>query len=373
MKWKKSIAIFSALCMAVLISTGASGVPNNKVANSMIKIHRNATSTYVNGYTVSQIKSAYGIDKLAKDGAGETIAIVDAYGDPNIKSDLKAFDSQFNLPDADLEIDYPNGKPATDAGWALETALDVEWAHAIAPEAKIELVAAYSASTKNLLNAVNYANNHGAQVVSMSWGSDESSSLTQYDSYFKNSGTVYVASAGDNGSEVCWPAASANVISVGGTTLSIDSNGNRTSETAWDESGGGINSYVSEPSWQTKMNISSSSDRATPDVSFDADPATGVAVYDSVRYNGTSGWWEIGGTSFSAPAWAGLIAIGDNYSPISSANELLYKLAGETSYSNPQVNYYDVTSGSNGNSAGQGYDLVTGLGSPVADKLVPKL
>lgn len=375
MKWKKVIAGTTALCLIAAVSAGSAfNSTADKLVNPMIKIHRDATSTYQSGYKPSQISTAYGISSLSVKGSGETIAIVDAYGDPNMASDLQKFDAQFNLPAANLTVAYPSGTPSTDAGWALETALDVEWAHSIAPSAKILLVCAKSASESNLLTAINYANSHGAQVVSMSWGGSEFSGESNYDSYFSHSGTVYLASAGDNGAESSWPAASPKVVAVGGTNLPLDSNGNRTgAETAWSGSGGGLSSYVAEPTWQSNIGISSGNERAIPDVAFDADPNTGVAVYDSISYDGTSGWWVVGGTSLSAPAWAGLVALGDNYSPITSGSQLLYTLAGGTSYSNPQTNFNDITSGSNGYDAGTGYDLVTGLGSPVADKLIPKM
>lgn len=370
MKWKKTISV-AALCLTVLLSSTVSIESCEKDVSPFIQVGRNATSTYTAGYSPAKIKKGYGIDKLANAGAGQTIAIVDAYHDPNIVDDLAVFDNQFGLPAANLTVAYPDGQPNTDTGWALETSLDVEWAHALAPEAQIILVEAKSASTSDLLSAINYANSQNVQVVSMSWGGEENSALKNYDNYFRHSGTVYVASSGDNGAGVNWPACSPYVVSVGGTTLTLDSSGNRTAETAWSGSGGGISSYESEPAWQTNLKISSGNKRAIPDVSFDANPSTGVAVYDSLSYQGTSGWWEVGGTSLSAPAWAGLIAVADNSTPITNADQLLYQLAGGKFYSKPQLRYYDITSGSNGYSARPGYDLVTGLGSPVANKLIP--
>lgn len=173
MKWKSAIAVTAALSLTLAVSAGSAVQQPDKLLNPMIKIHRSATSTYQSGYTPSQISVAYGIDKVSAKGSGQTIAIVDAYGDPNIAGDLAAFDAHFNLPAANLTVAYPSGKPASNAGWALETALDVEWAHAIAPSANIILVCARSASTSNILSAISYANSKGAQVVSMSWGGSE--------------------------------------------------------------------------------------------------------------------------------------------------------------------------------------------------------
>lgn len=348
------------------------------VATPPIHIKGNATSTYQNGYAPSQIKSAYGVSQLSYTGAGETIAIVDAYGSPTIQSDLSTFDSQFGLPAANLTIAYPNGKAnKTNGGWALETSLDVEWAHALAPDAKIMLVVAKSASTSDLINAINYATSHGAQVVSNSWGGSEFSSEASYDSDFQHTGVVYTASAGDSGAGVEWPAASPYVLSVGGTSLTINSNGSYGGETAWSSSGGGTSAYESRPAYQDNWTSVVGSQRGVPDIAWDANPSTGVAVYDSTRDQGQSGWFEVGGTSVGAPSWAAMIALADQgrTSPLSNSDVMtqLYNLAGTTGSSGYTTNFHDITSGSNGNSALPGYDLVTGIGSPQINNLVPAL
>jgi subtilase family serine protease len=335
-----------------------------------------ASPQYVSGFTPSQINKAYGLDKLNKTGAGQTIAIVDAYGSPTIAQDLQTFDQEFNLPAANLEIAYPNGKPSTnDPGWALETSLDVEWAHAIAPQAKILLVVAKSSSISDLLSAINYATNSGAKVVSNSWGGSEFSSESYYNSYFNHSGTVYLASSGDSGAGVSWPASSPYVVAVGGTSLHTDASGNYSSESAWSGSGGGLSSYEPRPAFQDPIQQIVGSRRGNPDIAFDADPNTGVAVYDSTKYQGQSGWFIIGGTSLSAPAWAAVIALADEgrATPYSSAQVLnaLYSLASGANYTRY---FHDITSGNNGGySARSGYDLVTGWGSPIGDQLVPAL
>ena len=172
------IAIVTILVPARLVraDSAQTSAPPGWTANPPIII-RTPVSTggispdaTVSGFSPAQIREAYDINQLGSSGAGKTIAIIDAYGSPTITSDLQAFDQQFGLPAANLTIAYPNGKPSTNAGWALETSLDVEWAHSIAPAATILLVAAKNASTSYLLDAISYATTHGANVVSMSWG-----------------------------------------------------------------------------------------------------------------------------------------------------------------------------------------------------------
>src|SRR5437762_6501685 len=203
-----------------------------------------ATNSTVVGLTPSQVKKAYGFDLLSGDGSGQTIAIVDAYNDPNISSDLKNFSKQFSLANPNLSVVNQTGAstlPKSDGGWAQEISLDVEWAHAIAPKAKILLVEAKSASLTDLLSAVDYARHAtGVSVVSMSWGTNEFMSEGNYNSYFTtpagHQGVTFVASSGDQGSWLgaSWPAVSSNVLSVGGTTLNIsDSTGTYAGETGW--------------------------------------------------------------------------------------------------------------------------------------------
>lgn len=347
-------------------------------AHPPIHIRGSATSTYQNGYAPSQVKTAYGVNQLSYTGAGETIAIVDAYGSPSIQNDLAAFDKQFGLSAANLTIAYPDGAPKrSNSGWALETSLDVEWAHALAPGANIMLVVANSASTTALVDAINYATSHGAQVVSNSWGGSEFSSEASYDTDFQHAGVVYTASAGDSGAGVEWPAASPYVLSVGGTALTINSNGSYGGESAWSSSGGGTSAYESLPSYQTNWSSVIGSGRGVPDIAWDADPSTGVAVYDTTRDQGQAGWFEVGGTSVGAPSWAAMIALADQgrTSPLSNSDVMtqLYNLAGTTNSSGYTTNFHDVTSGSNGNSALAGYDLVTGIGSPQINNLIPAL
>ena len=353
------------------------------------------------GYGPQTIWTAYGLSSLgctyatttdwtdpALCGHGQTIAIVDAYDDPSIESDLQTFDAQFGLPtctsaDGCFVKSAPHGIK-TNSGWALEMSLDVEWAHSVAPGARIVLVEAASNSLGNLLGGVSTAVGTGAKQVSNSWGSNEFSSETSYDSYFESPTASFFVASGDGGNGVEWPAASPYVIAVGGTTLEVGTSGQWSGETAWSGSSGGLSAFEPKPSYQ---NFLGGSQRAVPDVSYDGDPNTGVYVYDSVKINGQSGWWLVGGTSAGAPQWAGISAIANSQGArLSSASfgtsNALYGAA-SGSQSSPQTdpyltNYHDVVSGSNGAcgsvcNAGSGYDEVTGLGSPQANNLVPYL
>jgi subtilase family serine protease len=259
----------------------------------------------------------------------------------------------------------------------LEESLDIEWAHAEAPAAKIVLVEAASNSDTNLFNAVSYANSIGATEVSMSWGGGEFSGETSDDADMAHAGTLYTASSGDSGHGAEYPAASPNVIAVGGTTLngcSGSSCAGYSSETAWSGSGGGASAVEAIPGFQSgytgpvsgASTISglTSGQRGIPDVSFEANPSTGVSVYDSTRYEGQSGWFTIGGTSVGAPDWAGILAAGAAAGKTTLQGHAAIYSGGYA------TNLRDITSGTNGScgtdcTAGTGYDLVTGLGSPV--------
>ncbi len=254
-------------------------------------------------YSPGQIRTAYTVNSLPTQyqGAGETIAIVDAYNDPNITKDLASADSLGSIPaPPSFTILNENGAtsplPRGNTNWGVEESLDVEWAHAIAPAANLLLVEANSSSLSDLLKAVDTARNYpGVAVVSMSWGSSEFSGEASNDSHFTtpsgHTGVTFVASSGDSGGVVEWPAASPNVLSVGGTTLTLNSNNTWASETAWSGSGGGVSRYESTPSYQSGLGYAKHS---TPDVAYDANPNTGVYVYDTYGYGGLLG---VGGTA----------------------------------------------------------------------------
>ena len=324
-----------------------------------------ASTTLTSGYSPAQIATAYGFDKIASTGAGKTIAIIDAYGSPNVQKDLNTFCTQYGLPQTTVNIYYPSGNPAKpDSGWASETALDVEWAHAMAPGATIALVVSPDASLTNLLAAVNYATGTlKATVVSMSWGAAESAGLKTYDSYFNKPGIDFVASSGDSGKGVEWPAVSPYVLGVGGTTLVTNaSSGAVTSETAWNMSGGGLSVTQMLPTYQSGWNLSPG--RGVPDVSYNGDPYTGVSVYFTDPTTNVGGWYIYGGTSAGAPQWAALLA---RRAALGNAGT---NAIGTVIYAAAKTNYAallrDIITGSNGLPATVKYDFVTGLGSPIA-------
>ena len=341
----------------------------------------------------AQMDAAYGVNQIsfggtAGTGAGQTIAIVDAYNDPDVISDANTFSSAFGLPQFNgsgqptLKVLNESGGTSLPAnsspgGWDVEEALDVEWAHSIAPQANIILFEANSNSYGDLLTAVGTAADYaGVSVVSMSWGGGEFSGETSTDPYFVtpsgHQGVTFLAATGDDGTPAGYPAFSPNVVAVGGTSLDINSSGNYLGESAWSDGGGGISVEEAQPSYQVgKVNGTSSTHRTVPDVSMDADPNTGVYVLDS--FDG--GYLQVGGTSLATPMWGGLIAIANQGRSLmgdSSLNGLTQTLP--TLYDLPSTDFHDITSGSNGTySATPGYDLVTGLGTPVANLLVPAL
>ena len=316
------------------------------------------------GLDPSTIQSVYGFPTSSTAGAGTTIAIVDAYDDPTAENDLNVFSSQYGLPACTTangcftKVNQTGGTnyPRANSGWALEISLDIEWAHAIAPGASILLVEASSNSFANLMAAEDYAGKN-AQYVSNSWGGSESSGETSYDSHFIHSGVSFFVSAGDSGLPAEYPSASPNVISVGGTTLTDNGNGTW-SETGWSSGGGGCSAYEIATSAQSGFSgygqAGCNGARATPDVSLDADPNSGVSVYDSTKYYGQTGWWTVGGTSASSPMWAAASA--DNGATVDSSYV----------YGN-HINFNDVTTGNNGAPCLVGYDLCTGMGSWIYD------
>jgi hypothetical protein len=344
----------------------------------------------IGGFSPSQVRHAYGFDQLLftkatgipqlpilivpANGAGQTIAIVDAFDNPTIASDLKIFDQQYGLPDPTFTKATPQGQPAVDGGWAVEIALDVEWAHAIAPYANILLVEAKSNSDADLFNAVSYAaKQSGVSVVSMSFGGDEFAGETGYDSVFKtpanHPGVTFVAASGDYGAPPSYPAVSPNVLAVGGTYLNTDAAGNYLGETGWSGSGGGISQYEAKPGYQSAV-MQSATQRTNPDVAYDA--AHGFSIYCTTAFQGTTGWQDWGGTSDGAPQWAALIAISNQGRALAGkgslfgANYPLYQVL-------PSSSFHDITTGNNGYPAGPGYDLVTGLGSPKAAQVIAGL
>jgi subtilase family serine protease len=319
------------------------------------------------GLTPKQIRAVY---KLPATGGSGTIAIIDAFDYLTAEKDLKVFSDTFGLPactTANGCFEKRNiGRPRTDSGWALEAALDIQWAHAIAPNAKILLVQAQTNSFIDLLNAVDYARNRADVVaISMSWGGSEFDGEQEYDSYFTSQyGATFFAASGDWGTGVIWPSSSPNIVSVGGTTLNLKSDGSLDSETAWYGSGGGVSLFESTPAYQTTYGVKNTGGkRAGPDVSYDADPISGFSVYTSTGYYGQRGWLTVGGTSAGSPQWAAIRALGGS----NVKHAKIYADAASTG----KANYFrDIVSGTNGScalfcTAGTGYDYVTGVGSPL--------
>ena len=327
------------------------------------------------GYVPSTIQKYLG---LSATGTGQTIAIVDAYDHPTIAADLAKFNATFGLPAPPsfkkvTQTGATTGYPAANANWALEIALDVEWAHAIAPGASILLVEAKSASFADMNAAIAYAAKQSAvTVISNSWGATEFSGETTLDTYCKQSAKVCVFATGDYGNPGTYPAYSPYVLAVGGTTLNLATDGTILSETAWGYSGGGVSLYEAKPSFQS---FSTQAKRGTPDVSFNADPATGFAVYDSYPYAGQSGWFQMGGTSAGAPAWAAIIAVSDQLRKAAGKAVLTGTSSKSVYMTNTDIyglttGLADITGGPTNGACGAictptvGFDFVTGKGSP---------
>jgi subtilase family serine protease len=351
----------SLLLAFAIVGPGAvlAASPREHYASHPLHVRPNASSSPT-GLSPATIKSAYGFTTSNTAGAGRTIAIVDAYDDPTAESDLNTFSSQYGLPACTTangcftKVNQTGGTkyPKTNAGWALEISLDVQWAHAIAPGARILLVEATTNSFTNLLAGEDYAAAH-AQYVSNSWGGSEFNGENAYDSHFVHSGVSFFVSSGDAGTPAEYPSSSPNVISVGGTTLNF-SGGTFSSETGWSGSGGGCSVYENATSAQSGFSqygqVNCAGKRGTPDISLDADPNSGVSVYDSTRLQGQRGWFQVGGTSASSPMIAARAAVAG--AVVNSAYV----------YGNA-ISYRDITSGNNGLSCLPGYDLVTGRGS----------
>lgn len=339
--------------------------------NHLLMVRPRAGSATPTGMTPAQIRTAY---DLPSTGGWGAVAIVDAYHYPTAASDLAVFSTQFGLPQCttgngcfqQVYATSNGAAPAVDCGWAQEAALDIQWAHAMAPSAKIILVEAASNSFTDLLAAVDKANSLltglGGGQVSMSWGGSEFSSEQTYDAHFGTSQVVYFAASGDTGGKTIYPGVSPRVVSAGGTTLQLDSAGNIASETGWSGSGGGASRFESRPAYQNPVSQIVGSKRGVPDYSFDADPNTGVSVYDSTACQGYSGWLVFGGTSVSSPSLAGIVNLGGTvWAGTATHLSSVYADLGNGLY---PVNFNDIVSGRAGRyRAKTGWDFVTGMGS----------
>jgi len=317
------------------------------------------------GYSPADLRAAYGLPP-APAGAGRTVAIVDAYDLPTAQADLDTYRAQFGLPRCGAgcftTVNQDGGTvlPPAEPGWGQEIALDLDMVSAACPSCSILLVEASSTSMTDLGAAVNTAVRLGAVAVSNSYGGPESTSSSTYDTdFFHHPGVAITASSGDSGYGVSYPAASPYVTAVGGTSLTRDSSTRGFTERAWNGSGSGCSAYITKPSWQ---HDTACSRRTVADVAAVADPATGVAVYDSTPSNNQSGWMVAGGTSIGAPLVAATYALATSPPPRSST-------PASFAYSHPS-SLHDVTGGSNAScgtylcTAGSGYDGPTGLGTP---------
>jgi subtilase family serine protease len=336
------------------------------------------------GLGPSQIQSAYKLANLH--AGGRTVAIVDAFHDPNAESDLATYRAAYRLPactkaNGCFKQVNQNGAagpyPAGDYGWATEISLDLDAVSAACPDCKILLVEANAPTTGDLGAAENTAAAAHPAAISNSFGGGEDSTILAADASFNHPGTAITASSGDSGYGVSWPASSRFVTGVGGTTLSSAANARGWTETAWSGAGSGCSAFEQQPSWQTALRLPGCANRIVSDVSADANPSSGLGVYDTYNSCGSSslcdlliglglaqgldGWAQVGGTSLSSPLIASVYALAGNTGSITY---------GSFPYSHTG-SLFDVTSGSNGScspaylcTAGPGYDGPTGLGTP---------
>ncbi len=346
-------------------------------------------STTPSGYGPADLQSAYGLTTESNPTTNPspipTVAVVDAYNDPNAASDLATYRKQFGLPACSLStgagcvtVEGQSGSttslPRSNASWSEEISLDLDMVSAICPYCHILLVEATSASFADLGTAVDTAYQAGAVAISNSYGASEFSGETSYDTYYSHGGVAVTASAGDSGYGVEYPAASPYVVAVGGTSLT-GSTTTSWSQTVWSGTGSGCSAYESNPGWQPSVsNVCTK--RTVGDVAAVADPNTGVAVYDSFH---EPGWMVFGGTSVASPIVASIFALAGNTTTFSASSSSGYSTAAEAFYSKDTSGSYPltrVTYGSNGScgtylcnaadglSAYNGYNGPTGMGTP---------
>jgi subtilase family serine protease len=319
------------------------------------------------GLTPADLQDAYALPSDTA-GGGSTLAIVDAYDDPNAEADLAVYRAQFGLPSCTTrngcfrKVGQTGTRtlPVADPGWSQEISLDLDMASAVCPRCHLLLVEATSSSQGNLGAAVDTAVRLGADAVSNSYGGPDASDRS-YGRYYHHAGVALVASAGDSGYGVSYPASSKWVTAVGGTSLRPSTRARRGwSEGVWTGSGSGCSSYNST-TWQDDRTTGCTG-RAVADIAAVADPATGVAVYDSYAYETTSGWLTFGGTSASAPIIAGAFALAGNTADVADGSYV---------WTHHRGGVNDVISGSNGTcsttrwcTAHYGWDGPTGWGTP---------
>ncbi len=380
-------ALRSVYLSAVMVILGSSGIltalpvsylhPLPELQPYVVYRPASLTASGVPPFTPAEIRNAYSFSRLygrGINGTGERIAIVDAFGSPTLQSDIASFSSLTGLPPANLKLFYPDGVPKQkNSGWAVETSLDVEWVHAIAPGATIDLVVGLSSSVGSLFDAISFVATSlpNETALSMSFGQSESLypstgsfTMANFHQLFvtlTSHGTTPIASSGDSGASSCcnpqYPASDPLVLAVGGTSLTLNSDASYRGESTWSGSRAGSSIVFSKPAFQQGLGDSMRDD---VDVSYDADPNTGVLVV----YNG--GLYEVGGTSVGAPQWSALIALADQPRGLrlGSVPPLLYTKSA----------FHDVTTGCDGFfCANTGWDYPTGLGSPNATSIIVAL
>ena len=392
MKKKLLFSISMIAFLAATVPLVAQSPAGSHIMRPPIKVV--STSQYPagpSGILPVQFKAAYGFNQIPNQGQGMTIALVDAFDDPNIASDLAAYQAQFHLTPCNFQK-VKVGSPPGDTGWALEISLDVEQACALAPKANIILVEGNSNNDTDLYAAVQVATSapYNATTVSMSWGEGEFQGEQSNDVYFCNilngagQPVTYFASSGDGGHGTIYPSASPCVIAVGGTTLTLGQAAplgnplqlNYGTENGWRDGGGGVSPYESQMSWQNPACATwSTTNRCVPDI---ASVAQNIPVYDTYGYGG---WVNVAGTSISSPDWAAFFTLvnsmraGLGKGTTSQAAQDLYNIYYSGNYT---TDFHDIKTGSNGScgsqcNAGPGYDLVTGIGTYQANKLAPAL
>ena len=394
------VALCASIFAALALAAPAAARPEREVcsgpvADGFARCHAHvivdaqglaAASSTPPGYGPAQFHGAYALPTAPPASApAQTIAIVDAYNDPSARSDLTTYDKTFGIRDLPtcsatvtagcFEKVNQSGStsplPSSNSGWALEIALDVETAHEICQTCKVVLVEASSSSGANLDAAEETAARLGATEISNSWGTEsEYSGETAENVHFEHPGIAITVASGDRGYEhFGFPAASRDVIDAGGTTLSVSQSSSGyawAGEETWSGSGSGCSLYFSGQSWQEAAAGFSltgcGSSRGVADVAADANPSTGAAVYDSTKYQGRSGWFQVGGTSLASPLIAGVYALAGNAASVTFPASLPYAHA---------TALHDITNGAGTGSCattackpGPGYDGPTGLGSP---------
>ncbi|GAC1640299.1 MAG: S53 family peptidase [Chloroflexota bacterium] len=399
------------LALSILVTGTPAGAAQQRVAPTLPDCLQGGPKLC---FGPAEIRQAYDINPLLKrgvSGVGRTIAIVVSFGSPTIREDLRAFDQAFHLPDPRLDIRAPLGRSSSsDTGWKYETTLDVEWAHAMAPGARILLLTSPVDETEGthglpeFLALERYAVRHGADVISQSWAATEDTLLDtpgrdmvrRFHRFYINAvrrGVTFLGATGDNGASgldlslqhlfpfrvVQWPASDPLVLAVGGTSLVFTTSARE--ETAWRGSGGGFSKLYGEPAYQRLLPPPAQKmlqgRRGIPDVAWNAAKESAVAVYLGGE------WKRVGGTSASTPQWAGLIALADNvaHHDLGDIHRILYRLAVSSRY---HADFHDILIGSIADPpampaaqepirAAPGWDAATGLGSPIGAHLLSDL